>query len=114
MARVKILAGKIPFLEYKPVQLIRAFDKGNIILPRPEPIPSIAYANEIWSLAEMCLRYDPSERTDADKAIKFVLDLNVKDERPPVPAEPRKRPRITVEIDYVNIVSIIERVRTSP
>jgi hypothetical protein len=63
----------------------------------------------------MCFRYDPSKRPTADEALKFILDLNVKDERPSAAAEHKiivKRLRIAAEIDYDTLVSIVQRVRT--
>lgn len=110
-----MLSGKIPFQEYKPPQLIRAFIKGTIIPLQLDPAPSIAYASEIWSLAEMCMRYDPSKRPTADEALEFVLGLGVNDERSPVAVDPQvlvKRPRSAVEFDYDTLVSIIQQVRT--
>jgi hypothetical protein len=64
---------------------------------------------------KLCFRYDPSKRPTADEALKFILDLNVKDGRPSIAAEHKtivKRPRLAAEIDYDTLVSIVQQVRT--
>jgi hypothetical protein len=112
----KTLTGKIPFQEYRPVQLIRTFIKGTIVPLQPGITPNIAYASEVWSLAEMCLRHDPRKRPTVDETLKLVLCLKVKDERPPVAADPKifvKRSRSAVEFDYDALASIIQQVRTT-
>lgn len=112
---IKILAGKVPFEQYKnEYQLMRAFDVGNAKLSRPNTRPSMSYANEIWSLAEKCLNYDPKKHPTADEALEFILDLNMKDRSPQAIEPPDlktsiKRPKI----DYDMLISIIERVRMS-
>jgi serine/threonine protein kinase len=111
---IKILTGKVPFEQYKhDFQLMRAFDVGNAILFRPNPLPRISYANEIWSLAQMCLNYDPEERPTADEALETILSLNVVDNRPRTRPADLNMPARRSTIDYDTLVSIVERLRMS-
>ncbi|KXN81665.1 PAB-dependent poly(A)-specific ribonuclease subunit PAN3, partial [Leucoagaricus sp. SymC.cos] len=114
----EVSAGQIPFNGYQPGQVIAALilnPKATPLRPRKNGDPIVADGGPLLILAEECWNRDPSQRPTAAKALQFLSDLNVKDERPSMEEElamfeAAKSGRPEVKIDYGRILSIIHKV----
>ncbi|KXN90439.1 Serine/threonine-protein kinase HT1 [Leucoagaricus sp. SymC.cos] len=113
----EVSAGQIPFNGYQPGQVIAALilnPKATPLRPRKNGDPIVADGGPLLTLAEECWNRDPSQRPTAAKALQFLSDLNVKDERPSMEEElamfeAAKSGRPEVKIDYGRILSIIHK-----
>ncbi|KXN93076.1 Serine/threonine-protein kinase sepA [Leucoagaricus sp. SymC.cos] len=115
----EVVTGQTPFLEhYKhPALLVGAFMWGQ---PTPwRPIrngpPTIVNGGPLVALAEKCWNYEPSERPTAAKAVKFLTELNVEDNRPSLDEELAmfetvKSKKAEVKIDYSRLLFALRKV----
>ncbi|KXN90436.1 PAB-dependent poly(A)-specific ribonuclease subunit PAN3 [Leucoagaricus sp. SymC.cos] len=114
----EVSADQIPFNGYQSGQVIAALilnPKATPLRPRKNGDPIVADGGPLLTLAEECWNRDPSQRPTAAKALQFLSDLNVKDERPSMEEElamfeAAKSGRPEVKIDYGRILSIIHKV----
>ncbi|KXN83217.1 Tip elongation aberrant protein 1 [Leucoagaricus sp. SymC.cos] len=114
------MTGQTPFLEhYKyPALLVGAFMWGQATPLRPirDCPPTIVNGGPLVVLAEKCWNYESSERPTAAEAVKFLIELNVEDNRPSLDEELAmfetvKSKRAEVNIDYSRLLSALRKLR---